>query len=62
MLKRYIHTCYFADKSVVRGPKLDLIIAPFEVYMGKMLFFNRKCLTCICVAYKYHQNIFWALD
>ena len=46
-----IHTCYFADKSVVRGPKLDLIKAPLEVYIGKML-------TCICVAYKCHQNIF----
>ena len=57
-----IHTCYFADKFVARGPKLDLIIAPLEVYIDKMLIFNRKCLTCICVAYKSHQNIFWALD
>ena len=52
-----IHTCYFADKSVVRGPKLDLIIAPLEVYIGKMLIFNLKYLACICVAYKCHQNI-----
>ena len=41
---------------------LFLIIASLEVYIGKMLIFNRKCLTCICVAYKFHQNIFWALD
>ena len=58
-----IHTCYFAYKSVVRGPKLDLIIGAYiqmyiEVYIGKMLIFNRKCLICICVAYKCHQNIF----
>ena len=53
---------YFADKSVVRGPKPVLIITPLEVYIGKMLIFNPICLTCICVAYKCHQNIFWALD
>ena len=29
---------------------LFLKIAPLEVYIGKMLIFNRKCLTCICVA------------
>ena len=57
-----IHTCYFFDKSVVRGPKLDLIIAPLEVYIGKMVIFNQKCQTCIFVADKCHQNIFWALD
>ena len=57
-----IHTCYFADKSVVRGPKLDLIIAPLEVYIVKMLIFKRKYLTSICVAYKCHQDIIWALD
>ena len=51
-----------AGISVVRGPEQDLIKAPLEVYIGKMLIFNRKCLTCICVAYKCHQNIFWALD
>ena len=57
-----ILTCQFVDKSVVRGPKINLIIAPLEVYIGKMLNFNRKCLTCICVAYKCHQNMFGALD
>ena len=41
----------------MRGPKLDLLIAPLEVYIGKILIFNRKCLTCICVAYNWHQNI-----
>ena len=46
----------------MRDPKLDLIIAPLEVYIGKMLIFNQKCLTCICVACKCYQNIFWALD
>ena len=40
---------------------MDLIIASLEAYMGKMLVCNRKCLTCICVAYKYHQNMFGAL-
>ena len=54
--------CYFVDKSVVRGPKMYLIVAPLEVYIGKMLIFNRKCLTCICVADKCHQNMFGALD
>ena len=57
-----IHTCYFVDKSVVRGPKIYLIVAPLEVYIAKMLILNRKCLTCICVAYKCHQNMFGALD
>ena len=57
-----IVTCYFVDKSVVSGPTMDLIIAPLEVYIGKMLIFNRKCLTCICVAYKCHQNMYGALD
>ena len=40
-----------------------LIIGPLEVYIGKMLIFNQKCLssTCICVAYKCHQNMFGAL-
>ena len=40
---------------------MDLIIVPLGVYIGKMLIFNRKCLTCICVAYKCHQNMFGAL-
>ena len=26
----------------MRGPKLDLIIAPLAVYIGKMLIFNQK--------------------
>ena len=56
-----ILTCYFVDKSVVGGPKMYLIIAPLEVYLGKMLNSNRKCLTSICVAYKYHLNMFGAL-
>ena len=38
-----------------------LIVAPLEVYIGKMLIFNRKCLTSIFVAYKCHQNMFGAL-
>ena len=38
-----------------------LIIAPLEVYIGKMLIFNQKCLTSICVAYKCHHNMFGAL-
>ena len=41
---------------------MDFIIAPLEVYLGKLLIFNRKCLTCKCVAYKCHQNMFGALD
>ena len=53
-----ILTCYFVDKSVVSGPTMDLIIAPLEVYIGIMLIFNRKCLACICVTYKYRQNMF----
>ena len=40
---------------------MDLIIASLEAYIGKMLISNRKCLTCICVAYKCHQNMFGAL-
>ena len=36
---KMILTCYFVDKSVERGPKMDLIIAPLEVYIGKMLIF-----------------------
>ena len=40
-----------------------LIIAPLEVYIGKMLIFNLKYLTstCKCLAYKCHQNMFGAL-
>ena len=30
-----ILTCYFVDKSVVRGPKMYLIIAPLEVYIAR---------------------------
>ena len=41
---------------------MDFIIAPLEVYIGKMLIFNRECLTCICVSYKCCQNMFGALD
>ena len=41
---------------------MDLIIVPLEVYIGKMLIFNKKCLTCICVAYNCHQNMFWNFD
>ena len=41
---------------------MDLIIELLEVYICKMLIFNRKCLACICVAYKCHQNMFGALE
>ena len=58
-----ILTCYCVDKSVVSGSTSDLIIAPLEVHIGKMLIFNRKCLTCLCVAYKnVVKNKFGALD
>ena len=30
--------------SVVRGPNLDMIIAPLEFYIGKILIFNSKCI------------------
>ena len=56
-----ILTCYFVDKSEVKVPTMDLIIASLEAYIGKMLICNQKCLTCICVAYKCHQNVLGAL-
>ena len=38
---------------------MDLIIVPLGVYIGKMLLFNRKCLTCIYVAYKLSSKYVW---
>ena len=40
---------------------MDFIIAPLEVYIGKMLIFNRECLTCICVSYKCCQKYVWGI-
>ena len=35
---------------MVIGPKLNFILAPLAVYIGKMLSFNQKCLTSVSLS------------